>query len=239
MPLKGVTYCEQYKRANVHTSGCNFKCKGCSYKLNEERLQKITTILTLEQVKSALSSLEVKRVHFVGGEPTLCQELGRIAEFCHEELGVRTKIGHSTGWNMPPNDIDEMNITIKAYSNDIHKEYTGVSNERVLTNFKKIYDKRIVLSASTVFIPGLIDLEEIENISRFIADVDPLIPFHITGYIPLQGTPWRAPSRKEMENAKQIASRHLEKVTFSHYQSAEDYKRMVKKNPIYQSIRVA
>ncbi|MDD2666561.1 MAG: radical SAM protein [Methanocellales archaeon] len=237
MPLVSVTYCQQYKRANVHTYGCNFKCKGCSYKLNEERSQ--TKTLTLEQVKNALRSLKIKRVHFVGGEPTLCQDIGPIAKFCHEELCVRTKIGHSMGWNMPPNDIDEMNITIKAYSERIHKEYTGAPNKRVLTNFRKIYDQGITLSASTVFIPSLIDLGELEDIAIFIADVDPLIPLHITGYIPVPGTPWRSPNPNEMAKAKQIAKQHLEEVTTSYHQSADDYTRMIKEDSRYQSIRVA
>ncbi|MDO9536811.1 MAG: radical SAM protein [Thermoplasmata archaeon] len=237
MSLKAVTYCEQYKRANVHTSGCNFKCKGCSYKLNEHGPR--TKTLSLEQVKSALRSLEVKRVHFVGGEPTLCRDLGHIAKFCHEELHVRTKIGHSTGWNRPPNNIDEMNISIKAYSEKTHKEYTGASNKRVLTNFRKIYVQGISLSASTVFIPTLIDLEEMENIARFISEVDPLIPFHITGYIPVPGTPWRSPNPDEIARAEQIAKQYLEEVTASCYQSADDYNRKVKEDPRYQSVRVA
>ncbi|RZB29381.1 MAG: hypothetical protein AEth_01198 [Candidatus Argoarchaeum ethanivorans] len=71
MSLKAVTYCKQYRRANVHTVGCNFKCKGCPYNSNKESMHQE---LGIEQVTNALKSLNVKWVHFVGGEPTLCQE---------------------------------------------------------------------------------------------------------------------------------------------------------------------
>jgi len=234
--LESVTYCQRYKRANIHTIGCNFKCKGCSYKLIKKESR--GKILSAEEVKSALKTLDIKRVHFVGGEPTICEDIASIAKFCHEEINVRTKIGHSTGINMPPENIDEMHITIKAFSDDIHREYTGVSNSKVLSNFKKIYDQGIFLSASTVFIPELVDIEEIEKIAKFIAGVDPAIPFHITGYIPVPGTPWRSPYQSEMIKAKQIAGRYLEKVTTSRFQSIDDYNNMIKQNPSYQSVSV-
>ncbi len=241
--IKKVTYSERYRRATVYTSGCNFRCIGCSYKLNNTSsagnpLGEIASSLTSEEVINALKKLDLKRVHFVGGEPTLCPDIGAIAEFCHEELGVRTKIGHSTGWNLPPEHIDEMNVTIKAYSSDLHKKYTGFSNRRVLNNFKKIYNMGVVLSASTVFIPGLIDADEIEMIARFISDVDPAIPLHITGYVPVPDTPWRAPTQSEMAGAEDLARQYLENVTTSWFKSAEDYMDKVRQDPRYQSIQV-
>jgi len=233
--IRKVTYNERYKRANIHTAGCNFRCIGCSYKLRKVKEGKK---LTPEEVINALKKLNIRRVHFIGGEPTLCPDIKVIAEFCHEKLGIRTKIGHSTGWNMPPEHIDEMNITIKAYTVDLHKKYTGVSNRRVLSNFRKIYKRGVVLSASTVLIPGMIDANEIERIARFISDIDPMIPFHITGYIPVPNTPWRAPTQSEMLEAKNLAENYLEKVSISWFRSAEDYMEMVRRNPRYQSIRV-
>ena len=236
MSLKAVTYCKQYRRANVHTVGCNFKCKGCPYESNKEPMHQE---LGIEQVTNALKSLNVKWVHFVGGEPTLCQNIGSIATFCHEELSVKTKIGHSMGWNMPPDDIDAMHITIKAYSDKIHREYTGVSNSRVLDHFKRIYDQGITVTTNTVFIPDLIDVHEVGKIARFIAEVDPQIPFHIIGYMPVQGMPWRSPEHEEMEDVKQTAENYLEEVTTSCFQSLNEYHRKVKENPVYQSVRVA
>ncbi len=233
--LRKVTYCERYRRANIYTAGCNFRCIGCSYKLRTEEER---DALTPEEVMDALKPLNLRRVHFIGGEPTFCPDIEAIAEFCHEKLGIRTKIGHSTGWNLPPDHIDEMHITIKAYSDDLHKEYTGVSNRRVLSNFRKIYSSGVVLSASTVLIPGMIDADEIERIAGFVSDVDPLIPFHITGFIPVPGAPWRSPTQSEISRAKNLAKQHLENVSTSCFESPDDYERMVRENPKYQSIKV-
>ena len=33
MPFYKVTYSDKYKRATIHNYGCNFRCRGCSYKL--------------------------------------------------------------------------------------------------------------------------------------------------------------------------------------------------------------
>ncbi|RZB29380.1 MAG: hypothetical protein AEth_01197 [Candidatus Argoarchaeum ethanivorans] len=68
------------------------------------------------------------------------------------------------GWNMPPDDIDAMHITIKAYSDKIHREYTGnVSNSRVLDHFKSenFMIPIITVTTNTVFIPDLIDVHEV------------------------------------------------------------------------------
>ena len=132
-----------------------------------------------------------------------------------------------------------MQCPLKAYSDKIHKEYTGVSNSRVLDHFGRIYDQGITVTANTVFIPNLIDADEVENIARFIAEVDPQIPFHIIGYMPVQGMPWRSPDQREMKDVKQTAEKYLEKVTTSCFQSLNEYHQKVKENPVYQSIRVA
>jgi len=224
---------------NIHTVGCGLNCKGCIYKLRErENRKRVEAGVTVETVEKVLRRLDVRRVHFLGGEPTICPELGPIAEFCHEELGVRTKIGHSAGLKMPPNNIDEMNFTIKAVSDSLHREYTGSSNREILKNFRGVYKRGIHLSANTVLIPGFVDVWEVERIAGFIADIDPGIPLHITGYIPVPGTPWRAPHPEEMEKAKKVAENHLETVTTSLFRSMDEYSRIKSMDPRYGSVRV-
>jgi pyruvate formate lyase activating enzyme len=180
----------------------------------------------------------LERVHFLGGEPTLNPDLGELARFAHEELGLFTKIGHSNGSRMPPPHIDAVSVSIKALDDRLHRDYTGVSNEAVLANFRKMYERGIALDASTVFIPDYVDIAEIERIAQFIASVNPEIPFHITGYVPVPGTPWRGPTREEVEEAATTARRHLAHVTFSCL-SLEDLHRLPERDVRYQSVRVA
>jgi len=221
----------------VYNWGCNFRCKGCSYKLNAP-YEPGTPFLDVEQVKEVLGRLDVERVHFLGGEPTTTPNLPELARFAHNELNAYTKIGHSNGSIMPPRYIDAISISIKAYTDSIHVDYTGVSNEKVLNNFVRIYDLGIKLDASSVFIPEYIDCEEIEKIAKFIANIDHRIPYRIIGYVPVPGAPWRGPTQEEVEFAAQTARKHLSNVTFSCL-SPDEFLNLRNTDPLYKSIRVA
>ena len=67
---------------------------------------------------------------------------------------------------------------------------SGVSNKKAFENFEKLakYHKKRpeppFLRASTLLVPHYIDEEEIENISRFIANLDPTIPYSLLAFYP-------------------------------------------------------
>lgn len=235
MAVFKITYNERFKRANVYNYGCNFACLGCSYKLKDNPKPK--RFLTVEKIKQVLGELYIDRVHFLGGEPTTYPGLAEIADFAHNELGVYTKIGHSNGSNLPPKNIDAFSVSIKAFSDSIHTHYTGVSNAAVLENFAEAYRRGIEVDASSVLIPDLIDCDEIGKLARFVASIDPNIPYHIVGYVPVPNYPWRKPTPEEVMEAQDIAREHLRHVTSSCL-SIEDFRRLGR-DIRYKSIRVA
>jgi pyruvate formate lyase activating enzyme len=79
---------------------------------------------------------------------------------------------------------------LKAFDETLHKSLTGVSNRRTLENFARIGEKTKIrrnpplLITSTLLVPGYVDEQEIRNISRFIASVDPEIPYSLLGFFP-------------------------------------------------------
>jgi pyruvate formate lyase activating enzyme len=237
MSFSKVTYSQHFKRANVYSDyRCNFHCRGCSYKLKPPAKEQS---LAAEQVKEALVGLEeVERVHFLGGEPVLNPDLAEAARFAHQELGAYTKLGHCTGYNLPPAHIDAASVSLKTFDEALHRDYTGVSNAAVLANFEAMYRRGIQVDASSVFIPDCIGLGEIERIACFVASLDPDIPYHITGYVPVPGAPWRGPTREEVEEAAAIAQRYLMQVTFS-AMTADEFFHLRERDIRYQSIRVA
>ena len=224
-----------FKRANIYNHGCNFNCTWCSYKLKNGNKPK--KFLNIDQIKKILSNLDIERVHFLGGEPTIYSGLAEIVDFAKNELGIYTKIGHSNGSRMLPQGIDAASISIKTISEKIHIEHTGVSNAPVLRNFAEAYDRGIALDASSVLIPGFIDCDEIEKIAQFIADISPSIPYHIVGYLPVPNSPWREPTPKEVKKAENIAKKYLKNVTSSCL-TIEDFFNL-NQNVQYKSIRVA
>ncbi|MEM2944050.1 MAG: radical SAM protein [Methanomassiliicoccales archaeon] len=212
MAIYRITFSREYGRVSLYNWGCNFSCKGCCYSIlsipNEKKIP-------LERVKKVLLELNPTRVHFLGGEPTTNPDLPELARFCHEELRAYTKIGHSNGSNMPPRHIDAVSVSIKAITDEIHREYTGASNARVLDNFMRMYERGIKVDASSVYIPGYIDCDEIERIAKFISAIDPEIPYHIVGYVPVPGSQWRNPLAEEVQAAARVARKYLSNVTFS------------------------
>ena len=86
---------------------------------------------------------------------------------------------------------------LKALDENLHLALTGVSNRRTLENFRRAA-RRIperlsprhgrgvppLVVASTLLVPGYVDAEEVGRIARFIAEIDPDIPYALLGFHP-------------------------------------------------------
>lgn len=236
MAIHKITYSKEFKRANIHNYGCNFNCAWCLYKLEGKSTPE--KFLKLDEIKKTLCELNMERVHFVGGEITTYSLLSEITDFTKNDLGVYTKIGHSNGFKLPPKSIDAISISIKSLSDDFYLKYTGKSNKTILENFKTVYERGIQVDASSVYIPGLVETEEISRIAEFISKIDPEIKYHITGYIPVPGVSWSSPTYDEIMTAKSAAEEYLERVNLAWFHSSEEYIKMIQENPEYQKITV-
>jgi pyruvate formate lyase activating enzyme len=79
---------------------------------------------------------------------------------------------------------------LKAYSETLHRALTGRPNHQTLENFARLgasFDQRPeppLVIASTLLVPGYITVNEIRIIARFIADVNPDIPYTLLGFAP-------------------------------------------------------
>jgi pyruvate formate lyase activating enzyme len=227
-------------RACVYNRGCNFRCKGCAYKLKPTigGKEEQGSQLGLDKVRATLESLEPKRVHFLGGEPTTNPLLPQLARFAHEELGALTKVGHTNGSGRIPDYVDEAAFSIKAYTNDTHEEYTGLPNNAVLRNFVDAYERGIRVSASTVLIPGVVDATEVGRVAEFVGGVNRSIHLHITTYIPVPSAPYQSPSARQLNEACSLAMRYVGNVTYKVLTQA-DFLSLKRRDELYNSIQVA
>jgi pyruvate formate lyase activating enzyme len=79
---------------------------------------------------------------------------------------------------------------LKAYDDNLHRALTGASNRQTLENFGRAaarFDERATpppVVASTLLVPGYVDAEEVSRIARFIADLNPAIPYALLGFAP-------------------------------------------------------
>lgn len=230
MNIYHITYGWQVGIVHLHFWGCNLNCRACLLKkeLYDCHLRETKDnifrpsprtppapdrFLGHDEVMGVLSRLQVKQVIFMGAEPTTDPELPRLARILHEKFGSHNVL-LTNGFLFPDlKDIDEVVFSLKAHTDELHRHYTGKSNERALENFLKYHQSGIGLRSESVFIPDYIDCPEIERISRFIASVDRSIPYRIDGYIPIADNPWRRPTPAEMEKAVSTARRHLNTVS--------------------------
>ena len=228
MSFYRITWNEKYDFATLHNWGCTFHCPFCSYKLRSGAdgrpgfaEPKPVRFLSVEEQKKALRKISPGKVYFMGGEPTVVRELEEMLTFARRGLGAETRLGHTNGSRLPLPCLDGANVGLKAWSDDLHLSITGKPKSLIYCNFRAAFDSGIKMAANLVFIPGLVGLSELEGVLRFLAGLDRTIPFHIDGYIPIPGQPWRRPTGAEMTEAIQLAESWLDNVKSSHLTSEE------------------
>lgn len=101
---------------------------------------------------------------------------------------------------------------IKAFTEPLHIALTGWSNSRTLDNFFRAaqrFQERPqppLVIASTLLVPGYVDVDEVRRIATFIASVDPRIPYSLLGFGPNYLMPDLPPTSIEhAQGALQVA----------------------------------
>ena len=227
MAFYKITYNRKHDFATVHNYGCTFRCPICSYKLRSGptgtpglAYPRPERYLSAQEVKDALLSVSPSSVHFMGGEPTVSKMLPEILDFVKNEMHSETMLGHTNGSNLSLKNLDGANVGLKAWREDTHILMTGIEKSRIYDEFSHAAERGLKLSANLIYIPGLVDLDQVDAVAEYIAGFGN-IPFHIMGYIPVPGQPYRRPTLEEMEVAKRTAERHIDNVRYSHLSPEE------------------
>ncbi len=136
---------------------------------------------------------------FFGGDPT--PQLPHALKFGEEafrEKGVRICWETNGGMNkrllgrmvdISLNSGGIIKFDLKAYNPNLHFALTGTSNTLTLENFAWIGENfhradPPLLVASTLLVPGYVEEEEVRKISRFIAKINPDIPYALLAFYP-------------------------------------------------------
>lgn len=215
-------------RCTIQTSGCNFRCAGCFSAARIVCGKDMTPDDIIEAVKANIAEQigqneyigQVEQDKFdiliAGGEPTLYgDELIELICGLGNERVILATNGHLLDADLieklPPCRI---HINLKALTPSVHKQYTGVGNENVCNAIHLLYEHGFDMEVETVYIPDVVEVDEVERIAQFLSDIDTQIPFKIIRYIPANGFS-RRPKRYEIERAVRVAGAYLENVTSS------------------------
>lgn len=216
--------------------GCSFNCLFCQnwthkYLENAER----TSVDELIQV--TLKNSRITCWCWFGGSPepqlpfaiTASKKIieekpsNRIIRICFEWNGsgnpsLVKRVGEITlesGGNIK--------FDLKAFTPSIHRALTGRDNHQVLRNFelvyREFYEKRSnmpVLTATTLLVPYYVDEKEVEEIAKFIASLDPEIPYCLLIFHPdflMRDLP--ITSEKQLYSCLEVAKKYLKNVNAS------------------------
>ena len=156
MKIYHIIYEPAFKSVDIHFwTKCNLACRACyinyeklDFGLFDDPISMIakkpvegppTSFLSLEKVIKLLEGKEISYVIFMGTEPVLDPELPLLAKELHRRFNCRTATLTNGFKSSNLEHIDEVIFSLKAYTDNLHRDYTGKSNKRILENFSSLY----------------------------------------------------------------------------------------------------
>lgn len=140
---------------------------------------------------------------FFGGDPTpqilfalkasqmaVKKQEGKLLRICWETNGSTSKryLDQMVALSLASGGC--IKFDLKAWDDTLHRVLTGVTNTQTLDNFGRVgrsIPKRPdppLLIAATLLVPGFINEEEVGHLARFIASVNPDIPYSLLAFYP-------------------------------------------------------
>ncbi len=190
-----------YQNLAVFFHACSFNCLYCQnwqFKLETGK----RTTHTFEELIKAIDERTSCLCYF-GGDPTpqIAFSLQAARQALESRPGRILRICWETNGSMSKGHLEEMielalisggclKFDLKAWDETLHKALTGVSNKRTLTNFRYATEKiesrpePPLLIASTLLVPGYIDECEVRALAKFIASLNPTIPYVLLAFYP-------------------------------------------------------
>lgn len=179
----------------------SFNCLYCqNWHFREETLMPETR--SVEELVSAINS-RTSCICYFGGDPApqlpfainasrlaIKENRGRILRICFETNGSMNRGLLKAMIDLSLQSGGCIKFDLKAWDENLHIALAGVTNKRTLENFKEasgyihLRPEPPLLIASTLMVPGYIDEKEIREIARFIASLNPEIPYSLLAFYP-------------------------------------------------------
>lgn len=211
------------KRTYINLAGCNFNCRSCFAVAKDWVGRDFTTEELINFFIKACKLMWkgiADEVVLTGGEPTISPHylldlLSRL-----KELGVG-KIELSTNGYLLEEDylaklktggIDLVKLDLKAYSKGVHRWYTGRGNGNIFRAIRLLRKSGLNFLIRTIFIPNIVDIDEVDRIAAFLSEVDENIPYRIYQFAPGDTGISRKPESEEMARVLDVAKRRLRNV---------------------------
>ena len=180
---------------SVATIGCNFRCSFCqnwqiSQASKDKDLKKNGQEYSPEDIVYIAKKHRCQSIAYTYTEPTIYFEYAFDTARLAKKEGL-ANVFVTNGYmskealeTIHPY-LDACNVDLKAFKEDFYKEMCGAHLEPVLDSIKLMKELDIWVEITTLIIPGRNDSEqELAQIARFIKEIDPDIPWHISRFHP-------------------------------------------------------
>ncbi|NDY41292.1 AmmeMemoRadiSam system radical SAM enzyme [Dissulfurirhabdus thermomarina] len=179
---------------SIATVGCNFSCAHCqNYEISQyPRVHPdiIGRERTPEAVVEAAERSGCASLSYTYVEPTVFYEFAWDCAGLARRRGLRN-VFVSNGYMEAEvarhlaGVLDGINIDVKAFTEDFYRKVCKARLAPVLDNVRRFRELGVWVEVTTLVIPGWNDsTEELRGIARFIREVDPAIPWHVTAFFP-------------------------------------------------------
>lgn len=206
-----------YNNLAVFYETCSFNCLFCqnyTFRLTSANKESISARDLAKAVQD-----DTACICYFGGDPgTQILHSIKTSEIALKKNNRILRICWETNGNIEPSHLKKMaeichnshgciKFDIKTFSEELNIALCGISNKRTFENFRKLAEMRKLrvmppmLIASTLLIPGYINEEEVYNIAKFIADIDPSIPYSLLAFYPTFFFSDMPPTGKEQAHA--------------------------------------
>jgi pyruvate formate lyase activating enzyme len=179
----------------IGTVGCNLSCKFCQNweisqypKLNNYKV--FGEEYSPQEIVSIAERFKTPSISYTYNEPVIFFEFAYDIMKLAYERGIKN-IFVSSGYeteevlerSVPL--LSAMNIDLKSFSDDFYQRICGARLKPVLKAIEKAYKLGIWIEITTLLIPCYNDSEgEIRAIAKFIKELSPDIPWHISRFFP-------------------------------------------------------
>lgn len=186
-----------YKNLSVFYRACTFNCLFCQ-NWHYRQMTPLMPGLSAAQL-AACADQRTFCVCYFGGDPTPQMAHALAASRLLAARGIR--ICWETNGSMHPALVGQMvdlslqnggciKFDLKAWDDNLHWALTGSSNQQTLQNFAWIASQTQrrphppLLIASTLLVPGYVNVQEVQHLAAFIASLDHSIPYALLGFCP-------------------------------------------------------
>ncbi len=164
-------------------------------------------------VQTALES-GVQSIAYTFTEPTIFYELAYDTAVLARRAGLRN-VWVSNGFTHEApirelcRTLDGINIDLKFFDDRSYQKISKARLQPVLDAIRLYHDLGVWVEVTTLVIPGVNDSDdELSGVARFLAEVDPGIPWHISRFFPAWKMQSASPTPREtLLRAREIGRR--------------------------------